>query len=128
MNTSSLRTSICFCTAMALTGYDTSALATFSSANCNAPELVALRDRVSVATDDSLPESAARVKIERSSKDQVVVRHDICDPMPVALRETKVRAKAAGLLGQDRAERCWGRIEELGTSDTPVNLRELAEL
>ena len=114
--------------AMALSGYDTSALATFTAEHCTAPELVALRDRVSVATDDSLPESAAQVRIERSSKDPVVVRHDICDPLPIALRDTKVRAKVAGLLGQDRAERCWGRIQELGTSDAPVNLHELAEL
>ncbi|NNF76886.1 MAG: MmgE/PrpD family protein [Rhizobiales bacterium] len=114
--------------AMALCGYDTSALATFTAENCHEPTLVALRDRVRVVTDESLPESAAQIRIERSSGDAIVVRHDICDPMPAAVREAKVRAKAAALLGQDRAERCWMRIQELGTADEPVNLRELAEL
>ncbi len=114
--------------AMALCGYDTSALATFTADNCREPGLVDLRDRVSVVTDDDLSESAAEIRIARRSNDAVVIRHDICDPMPMAVRQTKVRAKAAALLGQDRAERCWLRIEDLSTTDDPVNLRELAEL
>ncbi len=114
--------------AMALCGYDTSTLETFTADNCREPGLVALRDRVSVVTDDGLSESAAEIRIARRSNDAVVIRHDICDPMPMAVRQTKVRAKAAALLGQDRAERCWLRIEDLSTTDDPVNLRELAEL
>ncbi|MCP5084800.1 MAG: MmgE/PrpD family protein [Alphaproteobacteria bacterium] len=114
--------------AMALSGYDTSALATFSAENCHEPSLVALRDKVSVVTDSGLSESVAQIRIDRRSNEAVVIRHDICDPMPVAVREAKVRAKAAALLGQDRAERCWLRTQDLGTAGEPVNLRELAEL
>lgn len=114
--------------AMALCGYDTSALASFSDETCRAPQLTALRDRVNVATDAALPESAARVKIDVKTGDAIVVHRDICDPEPIALREARVRAKAASLLGQDRAERCWQRIQNLTTSDKPVNLSALAEL
>lgn len=113
--------------AMALCGYDTSALATFTAENCREPDLAALRDRVRVATDESLSESAAQIRIERRSNDAVVIRHDICDPMPVAVREAKVCAKAAVLLGADRAERCWQDVQGLKTTDSPINLRTLAE-
>ncbi len=113
--------------AMALCGYDTSALASFGDETCRAPHLVALRDRVKVVTDAALPESAASAKIDLKGGEAIVVHRDICDPEPVAVREAKVRAKAASLLGQDRAERCWRHILDLTISDKPVNLGALAE-
>ncbi|CAN0491187.1 unnamed protein product, partial [Discosporangium mesarthrocarpum] len=84
---------------------------TFSQTNCEAPELVALRDKVHVITDPALPESAAKIKVERTTGEPVVVHHDICDPLPMARREEKVRAKAAGLLGAASAEHCWQQIQ-----------------
>lgn len=113
--------------AMALCGYDTSALATFSQANCQAAELVALRDRVRVVTDSALPESAAQIKIDRTSGDPVIIRHDIGDPMPMPLRETKVRAKASALLGAAAADRCWQHIQQMKTSSAPATLQALIE-
>lgn len=113
--------------AMALCGTDTSALATFSQANCQAPALVALRDKVRVVTDDALSESAASIKVERTSGEPVIVHHDICDPMPMAQREEKVRAKASALLGTGAADRCWQQIQTLTTSSAPVNLHALVK-
>lgn len=114
--------------AMALHAYDTGALTSFSDETCRAPELTALRDRVSVVTDPGVAESAASVKIALKTGKQIAVRRDICDPEPIAVREAKVRAKAASLLGSDRAEQCWQHIQDLSTSDEPVNLRTLAAL
>ena len=114
--------------AMALCGHDTAALASFTDEMCQDPQLVALRDKVRVATDDTLPESAARVFIERNNAGAVTVCRDICDPLPLAEREAKVRAKGAGLLGADRAERCWQRIPDLTSANAPLDVHHLAEL
>ena len=47
--------------AMALHGINTGALDTYTDEACTRADLVALRDRVRVATDDTLPDTAARV-------------------------------------------------------------------
>ncbi|MEM8687358.1 MAG: MmgE/PrpD family protein [Pseudomonadota bacterium] len=114
--------------AMALYGHDTTVLSSFSDEICRAPELVALRDKVRVATDETLPESAARVQIALGHGDVVNVYRDICDPRPLAQRQAKVRAKAAGLLGAGRADRCWQHIQDLNSADAAIDLRHLAEL
>ncbi len=114
--------------AMALYGHDTTVLSSFSDEMCRAPELVRLRDKVRVATDETLPESAAHVQVARSQGDAVTVHRDICDPLPLAQREAKVRAKGAGLLGADRADRCWQRIQDLKSANAAIDLRHLAEL
>ena len=67
--------------AMALTGVDTSALSTFSAANCTNPALLALRDRVSVRTDASLSDTATQVQISRRAGETVLAEHDLAAPM-----------------------------------------------
>lgn len=98
--------------AMALTGVDTSALSTFSAANCTNPALLALRDRVSVLTDANLSDTAAQVQIHRHAGETVLAEHDLAAPMTRSERETRVRDKAASLLGRDTAERLWDEIGE----------------
>ncbi len=98
--------------AMALTGLDTSALSTFSAENCTNPPLLALRDRVSVQTDASLSDTAAQVRIKRHAGETILAKHDLATPMPRSERETRVRNKAASLLGRDTAERVWNEIGE----------------
>jgi 2-methylcitrate dehydratase PrpD len=110
--------------AMALTGIDTSALSTFSAENCANPALLALRDRVSVQTDATLSDTAARVQINRQAGDTILAEHDLATPMTHSERETKVRNKAASLLGRDTAERVW---DEIGEPAMPVG-RWLATL
>ena len=110
--------------AMALTGIDTSALSTFSAENCANPALLALRDRVSVQTDATLSDTAARVQINRQAGDTILAEHDLATPMTHSERETKVRNKAASLLGRDTAERVW---DEIGEPAVPVG-RWLATL
>ena len=93
--------------AMALTGADTSALATFDDASCTDTALLAVRDRVSVQTDTGLRDTAAEVHVRDRAGETIFAEHDLLTPMPRAERETRVRAKAAALLGNDVAENVW---------------------
>lgn len=103
--------------AMALAGVDTSALSAFSAENCTNPALRALRDRVSVQTDASLSDTAAQVQITRHAGNTVLAEHDLATPITRSERETRVRNKAASLLGRDTAERIW---DEIGDFEKPV--------
>lgn len=96
--------------AMVLAGRDTGSLATFCDEACRDPELVALRDRVIVATDAQVADTAARVRVGLASGPAIEVDHDLGRPLPIDLREAKVRAKAASLLGLETVERLWHEI------------------
>ncbi len=98
--------------AMVLAGRDTAVLSTFSDGICAEAELVALRDLVTVETDASMAETAATVLIKQATGPVIEVHHDLDRPLPIALREAKIRAKAASLLGAAAADRLW---QELGT-------------
>jgi hypothetical protein len=98
--------------AMALAGVDTSALATFSDESCTNPALLALRDRVSVQTESGMSDTAAKVRITPRSGETICAEHDLVAPMPRSERETRVRNKAAALLGNDVAEKVWKAIGE----------------
>ena len=111
--------------AMALAGMDTGALTTFSAETCADPVLVALRDRVSVSTNANMPDTAATVRVERSSGDVLEVHHDISTPLQTEVREAKVRSKAASLLGEERAAACWQAIGALGSSEAAFELASL---
>lgn len=101
--------------AFALAGVDTAALASFSDANCAEPALRALRDRVRVVADEGVADTAARVTLTLSDGRTVLGDHDLADPQPLEALRTKLRAKAAALVGADRAEALWETIETLET-------------
>jgi 2-methylcitrate dehydratase PrpD len=90
--------------AMVLADVDTGAMASFSDAICRDPALVSLRDRVFVQTDDTLPETAARVVI-RAGNRIAEASHDLDAPLSLDRRAAKLRAKAAALIGTDPAAR-----------------------
>jgi 2-methylcitrate dehydratase PrpD len=98
--------------AMALTGADTGALTTFDDASCTDTALLAVRDRVSVQTDTGLSDTAAQVHVRDRTGETIFAEHDLLTPLPRAERETRVRAKAAALLGNDISERVWDAIGE----------------
>ncbi|MEL6336296.1 MAG: MmgE/PrpD family protein [Pseudomonadota bacterium] len=100
--------------AMALAGVDTAALETYSDAITARPDLVALRDRVRVATDPALADTAARVAVTAEGVRREAA-HDLADPGPLEQRVARVRAKAASLIGADRAEAIWAVL-----TDSPV--------
>lgn len=114
--------------AMALHGLDTSALLSFCDEVCARPDLIALRDRVRVTTDAKLSESETYVTITGASGSTVRAYHDICAPLPLETRKTKVRAKASALLGTTRADACWHAIADLDKDGSEVSLKTLAQL
>ncbi len=103
--------------AMALAGVSTAALASFSSATCARPDLVALRDRVTVTPDADLPETAARVRV-RLADGVREASHDLSDPLPPAVLAAKLRGKAEALLGMERAGALWEATRPGGPLDT----------
>jgi 2-methylcitrate dehydratase PrpD len=111
-------------TAMALDGRDTGALATFSDEACRAPLLVRLRDLVRVETNVTLKDTAARVEIHLAGGSTLVADHDLDQPLPMAVKDRKLRAKAAALVGAGKAEAIWSAVTALERSD----IAELAGL
>ncbi|MFO1327845.1 MAG: MmgE/PrpD family protein [Rubrivivax sp.] len=108
--------------AMVLCGLPTGALDTYTEAACERPDLVALRDRVRVDTDESLPSTAARVAVQLRDGRELTQAHDLDAEVPLAAQQAKLRAKAAALVGVERAERLWTAVQ--GCAERPA--RELA--
>ncbi len=98
-------------TAMALTGHDTARLDSFDDALSRDADLAALRDRVTVDDDDSLTEMQARLRVTLKDGSVQDLFHDLEADPGLAARQKRVRAKAATLLGEGRAEAIWQAIE-----------------
>lgn len=112
--------------AMALAGVDTGALSTYTDAICRDQQLVALRDKVTVETDERLSDTASRVEVVLNSGKTLVKDHDLEHPLPVQVREDKIRKKAAVLLGQELSQTLWQTIENLdrtGLEEFTAHLR-----
>lgn len=97
--------------ALAALGHDTARLDTFTDALAHDPQVGALRQKVRVTPDESLPETAARVRLSLNGEAREA-SHDLLTPLPLATRATKVRAKAEALLGQDKVRDLHGLIEK----------------
>lgn len=103
-------------TAMALAGVDTAALASFSDATCTRPDLVRVRDRVTVSGDEALPDTAARVAVTLDDGRTLEATHDLLAPQALARLEARLQAKAASLLGSTRADALRAAVAGLGTA------------
>ncbi len=100
--------------AMAAAGVDTARLGSYSDRVCADPRIVALRDRVTVQPDDTLAETAAQLEVTTRDGARLTARHDLLHPTSLTERQTRLRAKAAALIGQDRAEAVWTRLHAGG--------------
>jgi 2-methylcitrate dehydratase PrpD len=110
--------------ALAMAGHDTSRLETFSDLSAQAADLVALRDKVEVMGDESVSETGTRLVLRMNDGSERRGMHDLLAPMTPQMRRAKVMAKAAALLGPERAERVARQVEG---REAPLNLgRELA--
>ena len=110
-----------FTAAMALAGLDTAAMGSFTDAVCTRPDLVVLRDRVTLRTDAELAETAAEVTLLVGGV-TYQADHDLTMPMTVADRTDRLRAKAAALLGGAQADLLWH------ATNGPVKLEALLDL
>ncbi|QFT62630.1 MmgE/PrpD family protein [Roseivivax sp. THAF30] len=102
--------------AMALAGVDTAALESYSAETCARPDLIALRDKVEVRTDETLSDTAARVRLLCEDGESAEAGHDLVRDADAAETEPRLRRKAAALLGTDRAEALWDAVRRLSTS------------
>ncbi|AKQ42704.1 2-methylcitrate dehydratase [Aurantiacibacter atlanticus] len=102
--------------AMSLTGLDTSALEVYSDATCARDDLIALRDRVRVVADDSVPDTASEVRV--TAADRVLnAGHDVLADSNPDVIEPRLRAKSETLLGGNSSASLWeavGEIEQQG--------------
>lgn len=113
-------------TAMALAGRDTGALSTFDDSACLEPGLAGLMEKVSVKTDASLKDTAARVVLRLADGGSLAADHDLDRPIPPAAKAAKLQAKAAALVGPDKAEalrHAAAGLEESGLSAICALLR-----
>lgn len=100
--------------AMRALGHDTARLESYSAAISGDPRLIALRARITVVADETVSETSAILHVLRRDGARLTARHDLAAPMTYGAREDRVRAKAAGLIGADLADRVWGMLNTGG--------------
>ncbi|MTJ04095.1 MAG: MmgE/PrpD family protein [Sediminimonas qiaohouensis] len=88
-------------------GHDTAQLHSYSDDLCADPAVQAMRARVAVTGDDSVAETASRVRVTLAGGEVREATHDLAAPMPLEDRQARVREKAGALLGPDIAARMW---------------------
>lgn len=101
--------------AMALRGVDTAALDVFSPQTCARPDLVALRDLVTVTGADGVGDTATHVRIRADGR-MHEVEVDILAPVAPKVTQTRLRTKAAALLGTADADALWQAVRDLETT------------
>ena len=97
--------------AMSLAGLDTAALDVYSEATCMRPDLVALRDRVTVTADEAIPDTASEVAVTAAGR-VCKAGHDVLDDRDPDAIEPRLRAKSATLLGGNVSAALWGDIRD----------------
>ncbi|EKE43587.1 MmgE/PrpD family protein [Oceaniovalibus guishaninsula JLT2003] len=93
--------------AMALTGRDTGAIATFSDDAAGDAGLIALAGRVRAVADAGLSDMQAEVTVTRASGEVLRARHDLAAPMAMDDRQARLRRKAVSLVGPDTEAALW---------------------
>lgn len=97
--------------AMRLSGVDTARIENYSNAITKDPELVALRDRVTVLEDLTLSEMQCRVDIMRQDGATETRFHDLKAPMTIAERESRLKQKACAVVGQALSDDLWAAVQ-----------------
>ena len=112
--------------AMALAGWPTAALTTFSDAACADPQLLRLRDLVDVVADPGISDTAARVRVDAGQTWDASV--DLDAPMPFVLRQERLHEKIGSLLTPNAAAIMRGFGEAVPTMPARALAGQLAAL
>ena len=96
--------------AMQVLGHDTAVLGSYSDTVCADPAVQGLRARVHVTADDSVAETATRLRVVLRDGTVLTASHDLNAPMTLDARQAKIQTKARSLLGEDRATALWSLI------------------
>lgn len=99
--------------AMGLAGIDTAALDTYNDAITQRPDLLALRDCVTVVTDDCLADTQARVTVETNNDGIREMCHDLAAATDSATLEHRLRNKSSTLLGAGESDLLWQSVNEI---------------
>lgn len=97
--------------AMALLGHSTAALSSYADALCRDPKVLDLRNKVSVTSSETIPETGSEVSIVMADGANRRARFDLNSPMTYQARQARVLAKAAALLGQAKADDLWAAVQ-----------------
>lgn len=99
--------------AMMLAGVDTAALESYSAETAARRDLGALRDRVTVETDEGLTDMQARVRVTTSGGKTHEASHDLAQGPVGAELEVRLLGKSGTLLGDAAAEALWTTVRDL---------------
>jgi 2-methylcitrate dehydratase PrpD len=114
--------------AMALHGLDTGALGVFSAETCTRRDLVELRDRVDVAGDPAVSDTAAHVRLALADGTSMELLVDLDAPLPLAQRRDKIAAKVRALLPPNAADAVLALDAGLGDNNAAGMAATLAGL
>ncbi|MFM9974658.1 MAG: MmgE/PrpD family protein [Beijerinckiaceae bacterium] len=114
--------------AMALHGLDTGALDVFSAQTCTRKDLVALRDKVDVAGDPTVSDTAAQVRLVLADGTIMETAVDLDAPLPLAQRRDRIALKVRALLSPADADSILALDASLGDSDAAELAGMLAHL
>jgi 2-methylcitrate dehydratase PrpD len=114
--------------AMALHGLDTGALDVFSAETCARSDLLSLRDRVVVAGDPAVSDTAAHVRLALADGTSMEATVDLDAPMPLAHRRDKIAAKVRALLPPDAADAVLAFDAGIGGNTAAGTAAALAQL
>ena len=109
---------------MALAGVDTAADRSYVDELCADPVLLGVAQRVSVAGDTSVGDTAAELTLTLRGGREVQVTHDLSAPIAREELTHGLRRKAAALLGAVAADRLWAATDAIEA----ISARDLGEL
>lgn len=92
--------------AMALSNIDTGDISQFNDEAAVDQQLTTLAAKVEVTGDDNLTEMQSHVTVHADGVKHAI-HHDLAAPMPLITRGEKLRKKASGLVGVDKADALW---------------------
>jgi 2-methylcitrate dehydratase PrpD len=118
------------CAALALSGFDTGQLDTFSDHLARDPHLAALREKIAVAFDAQRPQTFSQVVVETEKGQRLTASHDADMPERDLARQMqrltqKFRGLVAPRIGSDAAERAIDLVARLHDQPTIGPLLEL---
>lgn len=96
--------------AMVLAGVDTADPESFTGRLCADARMQALAACVEVVADEALSETEANVAVTLADDTVRRGHHDLQAAIPLDVRQARLQAKAASLLGEDRAGALWSAV------------------
>ncbi|MFS4437763.1 MmgE/PrpD family protein [Paracoccaceae bacterium GXU_MW_L88] len=110
--------------AMSIAGLDTAALDVYSDETCARPDLITLRDRVSVLPDETVQDTASQIRVAAAGQ-VLEASYDVLTDSDPDMIETRLREKSATLLGGNASSALW---RDIGNLDQQGGLSKLVAI